>query len=143
MIGRSGILPSGLSVMASFTQWTPVAPVPEQLLIATVRNNMIHHRGLCVSAVLPALLTQGVRLEELFGCLTPCAIVSPSAGRPYFLRVLGSVFLTVLCSCWDESRTARVLAWCVRFGGHAFFSSLVALNKDVGEVEKKASIAIF
>ena len=58
MIGRSGILTTGLPVMASFAQRTPVAPIPEQFLITTVWDDVIHHSGFRVALVLPALLAQ-------------------------------------------------------------------------------------
>lgn len=61
VIGRSGIFPSGLPVVASFTQWTPVAPVPEQLSVTT--DHVVKRRGIHVPAGFLTLLAQGMRLE--------------------------------------------------------------------------------
>ena len=119
------VLPSGLPVVASLAQCPPVAPVPEQLPVTTVGNDMIHHRGFRVPAVLSALLTQRVRLEELFRRLAPCMVVSSAAGRSYVLRMLGPVLLTVLCSCWDKSRTAGMAARSIGFGGHSLSPSVL------------------
>ena len=129
--------------MAPLAERTPVAPVPEQLPVTTVGYDMIHYRGFRVPAVLPALLTQGVRLEKLSGCLPPRAIVSTAVSRPDSLRVHLLMILTELSSRRNKRRASGMSARSIGFGGHIFFSSPAPLNKDVGEVEKKVCITIF
>lgn len=61
-IDRVDIFGQGLFIMARLTQGLPVLTVPEQLLISSMRNDMINHRSLGVSALLHALSTQRVTL---------------------------------------------------------------------------------
>lgn len=39
------ILCHRLDVVAALAQWLPIVAVPEQRLIALMRNNVINHRG--------------------------------------------------------------------------------------------------
>ena len=43
-VSRPVILPPGFPVMTRFTERLPIAPIPEQLLVTTVGNNVIHNR---------------------------------------------------------------------------------------------------
>ena len=61
ILGRL-ILSPGLPRMAPVAQGLPVAPVPEQFHVATMRNDMIHIRCLHVPAFLHALCAQRVLL---------------------------------------------------------------------------------
>ena len=58
MILRRLILPPRLDTVMAMAQGLPVAPVPEDLLITTVRDYMVNIRCLHVSAFLHALRTQ-------------------------------------------------------------------------------------
>ena len=57
ILGRL-ILPPRLDTVVPVAQGLPVAPVPEELLITTVRDYMVNIRCLHVSAFLHALRTQ-------------------------------------------------------------------------------------
>lgn len=48
----------GLLVMAFFAECLPILPIPEQILIATMRNDVINHRRRGQSLFLLALDTQ-------------------------------------------------------------------------------------
>lgn len=62
--------------MAPLAKRLPVAPIPEKLLIPSVRDDMIHYRGFHELAFLPALHTERMTLEELLRCLPPLATVA-------------------------------------------------------------------
>ena len=61
ILGRL-ILPPRLDTVVPVAQGLPVAPVPEELLITTVRDYMVNIRCLHVSAFLHTLHAQWVRL---------------------------------------------------------------------------------
>lgn len=48
--------------MAPLAEGSPVAPVPEELLVASVGNDVVNHRSLDVPALFHTLLAQWVRL---------------------------------------------------------------------------------
>ena len=107
--------------MARFTERLPIAPVPEQLLVAAVWNNVIHNCGLGVASLLQALHTQRVALKERFACLLPAAAVAALCGRPCYLRMEMLVFLAKLCSRLNQFRTAGMStgdSWSLRNGYH-------------------------
>lgn len=62
-VSRVDVLGQCLSVVALFAESLPVVLVPEQLLITTVRNDVIHHRCPDKPAVLHALHTQRMGFE--------------------------------------------------------------------------------
>ena len=51
-------------IMTGFTKRLPVALIPEQFLISSVRNDMVHHRRLPVTIPLQAPNTEGMKLQE-------------------------------------------------------------------------------
>lgn len=110
MIHGMHILPRSLPVMTRLAQGTPVVTIPEEFLVSTVRNDVIHNSRLRVSARLPALLAQGVRPEERLALPLPPAPVPTATRRPYRLRVQGFVCLAVPRPRRNQSRTARMLA---------------------------------
>ena len=57
-----GVIPSGLLIVALLTQRLPVRPVPEELLISSVWNDVIHNRRRRCDAMSQALLTKRVEL---------------------------------------------------------------------------------
>ena len=118
VIGWRLILTSGLLVVAALAQRTPVAAVPEQLLITTVRDHMIHDRCLHVFALLHTLLTQRVRLQELFTGLTPCSVIATTDSGPHFFWVQRLVDFTVFGPGRYQRRAAGMLARDLRFRRH-------------------------
>lgn len=107
-ISRTVILPPGFSIMTCFTQWLPIALNPEQLLVTTVGNNVIHNRCFGIASLLHAFHTQWVTLKERFACLLPTAAVAALCGRPCYLRMERLVFLTKLCPRFNQFWTAGV-----------------------------------
>ena len=62
--------------MAALAKGTPVAPVPEQSLITTMRDDMVNDRGLGVLAALHALLAERVCLQKQLAGLLPCPVIA-------------------------------------------------------------------
>lgn len=107
-VSRPVILPPSFSVMTCFTQWLPIAPIPEQLLVATVWDNVIHNRCFGIASLLSAFRTQRVALKERFAYFLPAAAVATLCGWPCYLRVERLVFLAKLCPGFNQFWTARV-----------------------------------
>lgn len=105
---RTAVLPPGFPVMTRFTERLPIALIPEQFLVATVWDNVIHNRCFGVASLLSAFRTQRVALKERFACLLPSSAVAALCGRPCYLRVERFVFLAKLCSRLNQFRTAWV-----------------------------------
>ena len=94
--------------MTRFAERLPVAPVPEQLLVAAVWNNVIHNRCIGIASLLQALHAQWMALEEGFAGLLPAAAIAALRRRPCHLRMEGLVFLAELCPWLNQFWTARV-----------------------------------
>ena len=71
-------------VMAGSTQRLPVAFIPEQLLIAPMRNDMVNHRCRGDLPVLHALIAQRIALQEAGAGFAPAAVIATgfSAAAP-------------------------------------------------------------
>ena len=54
----------GFMIMTGFTKRLPVALIPEQLLVSSVRNDMVHHRRLPVTIPLQAPNAKWMKLQE-------------------------------------------------------------------------------
>ena len=92
----------------------PVAFIPEELLISSVRGDVIDVGCLDVLAFLHALYAQGVRLKVTLAYLLPCPAVASACCRPHLLRVQRLMRLAVLLSVRNEGSAAWVTAGCVR-----------------------------
>ena len=71
------ILTGRLAVMVTLAQRGPVVPIPEQLLIALVRPDVIHDGGRHDLALLETFDAQGVAAEVRGPGLLPAATVAP------------------------------------------------------------------
>ena len=118
VVGRCLVLTSGLLIMTTLAESSPVAPVPEELRITSVCFDVIHHRCLHVLALPQALLTQWVCLQELSTGLLPCATVTTAGSGPNLLWVQCPVRFTVFCPGRYELRAAGMLARDLRFRRH-------------------------
>ena len=108
-------------VMMMPAQALPVALIPEQLLVTTVRNNVMHNRCFGIASLLPAFRTQRVALKERFACLLPAAAIAALCGRPCYLRVERLVLFTKLCPRLNQFWTAGVStrnSWSLRHSHH-------------------------
>ena len=118
LIYRSLILAPCLSVMAALAQRTPVAPVPEQVLITAMRNDVVDDGSSGVLAVLHAFLAERVYLQEKPAGLLPRPVIASAGSRPYFLRMQWPVQIAVLGTGRDQRGTAGMLTRHFRFGRH-------------------------
>ena len=112
----------GLGIMAVLAERLPVAPIPEQLLVTTMGNDVVNHRGTNILTTGKATDTQRVCLEEGFALPPPSAAVPTLASGSCRFRVQGFVFLAVHRTVGNEPCTDRVLTWCVRTMRHGYSS---------------------
>ena len=94
-IFRILILCPGLRVMALFTQSLPVAPIPKQLLVTAVRNDVVNDRSFGVLTLHHTLDAQRMGFEVLLAGLLPFGTVSSGCCRRTILHVEGLVLPTV------------------------------------------------
>ena len=121
MILRRLILPPRLDTVMAMAQGLPVAPVPEELLITTVRNDVVNVRCLHVPSFLHALHAQRVCLKVLFPGFPPSRSVTSSGSGPYLFRMLSRMFIAVFSSPWHKPGTARVSTGVIRCSWHPIF----------------------
>ena len=122
MISWSRILPTSFLIMAALTKSLPVAPVPEQFHITTVRNYMIDIRSLHVPSFLHALRAKRMCLQEGFSCFPPGSSVASAGSGPYLLWVHGLVPFTIFLPWLYQLRAARMPAWYFRSFRHSNIS---------------------
>ena len=97
ILGRL-ILPPRLDTVVPVAQGLPVAPVPEELLITTVRNDVIHVRRLNVPSFLHALYAQRVHLKVLLPSPLPSSTVTSARCGTYFFWMHRLVSVAILLS---------------------------------------------
>ena len=71
MVGWSAVFQAGLFVMVGFAQRLPVVPIPEQLLISAMGDDVVNDRCFHVPTISHALNTQRMGGEELLAGLLP------------------------------------------------------------------------
>ena len=76
MVRWVAVLIPGLLVVVGFTEWLPVALVPEQRLVTTVWDNVIHNSGSLITPFFQALHAQWVFPQICFACPLPLAGVA-------------------------------------------------------------------
>ena len=114
MIFRCLILIPCLDGMMAVAERLPVALIPEELLVSSVRNDVVHVGCLDVLAFLHALHAEGVRLKVTLACPLPRLAIASACCRPHLLWVLRLVYLTVLLPVGNEGSAAWMTAGCVR-----------------------------
>ena len=67
---------TGFPIMAALAQRLPVVLIPEQLLIAPVRNHMVDHRCGRQHALLHAGVAQRIARQKLFAGFPPGTVKS-------------------------------------------------------------------
>lgn len=117
---RPAILVTSLDVVVALAQRLPVASIPEQRLISTVRDDVIYHRSLPVLTLLHAPDAQRMGVQVFPPRSLPRPVVATVICRPDLLRMEALVLLTEPCSIRHKSRASRMLAGGVRTPGHQF-----------------------
>lgn len=111
------IFVSGLNAVVSVTEALPVALIPEENTVSSVRLDVIHIGRLDVASLLQALHTQRMCLKVTLAGSVPCRSVASAACGACLLRVEGTVLVTVLRTVGNECGTAGMSArfvWSVR-----------------------------
>ena len=98
MIHRRLVLSSRLHAVVPVAKGLPVAPVPEELLVTTMRNDVIDVRCLHELSFLHALHTQRVRLKILLPGFLPRTAVASTRSGTYLLGVHRLVSVAILLS---------------------------------------------
>ena len=83
MIFRHLVFSPSFDTVVAVAKGLPVVPVPEELLITTMRNDVVDVRCLHVPSFLHALHTHRVRLKVLLPGLAPSSSVTSSGSGPY------------------------------------------------------------
>ena len=117
---------ASLSIMAVLAKRLPVFFIPEQLLVPSVRDDVIHNRRWGEDARLQALRTQRISPQVSVAGSTPFTVISAlcsTSAHPVgaVLAVLAAVHTAVA-----EIGTARIAAWtlgCSWHGSHQMKSS--------------------
>ena len=104
-----------LVVMAGLAKSLPVAFIPHQMRITTVRNDMVDHSCCCEPSLCFAPHTQGMPAEVRLAESLPSAAVSTLGGRRS-VWVQGLMLCTVQAVC--QVGTAGVLAGLLTFLRH-------------------------
>ena len=112
---RVTVLTSGFPVVAGLAKSLPIAFIPHQMRITTVRNDMVDHGrcrepSMCFATHTQRMLPQ-VRLAEPL----PLAAVTTLGGRRS-VWVQGLMICTIQTVC--QIGTAGVLAWLLTFPRH-------------------------
>ena len=76
MVYRVLILVAGLHIVMMFAERLPVARVPEELRVTTVRTDVIHDRRFDVLALALTLHAQRVREQEQLRESSPAGVVT-------------------------------------------------------------------
>ena len=97
-----------LAVVAGLAKSLPVAFIPHQMRITTMRNDMVDHSCCCESSLCFATHTQGIPAEIRLAEPLPPAAVSTLGGRRS-VWVQGLMLRTIQTVC--QIGTAGVLAW--------------------------------
>lgn len=118
LVLRGVILVSGFDAVVTVAEALPVAPVPEENTVSSVRFDVIDIGRLDVAALLHALHTQRMCFKVTLAVSVPCCAVAATACRPCVLRMEGAVLVTVLRAVENECSTAGMSARCVRSAWH-------------------------
>ena len=100
-------------VVALFAESLPVALIPEQFLVATVRDDVIHHRCPDVLAMPGTLRTQRMGFKIRLPGFLPAAVVSTLCCWASNFRVERQVLLTVELAGFDQFWASGVPARCL------------------------------
>lgn len=118
---RRLIFISGFDTVMPMTERLPVAFIPEELAVSSVRDDVVNICRLDILAFLHALDAQRMRCKVALPGLLPCSTVASAAGATYLLRMERFVLVTVLGAVGHECCTAWVAAGCIGSCRHRLF----------------------
>lgn len=127
-----------LPVVTFDTKCLPVALVPEEILITSVRDDMVNSHGFSQLALLHAVNTQRMEIKKDLLRLPPSAVISSPASTRSVVCMKLAVFLTI--GTVGQRRTARMFAGFLWFHGHC--SALLAYKKPSEIKSPKAMMLI-
>ena len=110
--------------MARFAQRLPVALIPKEGLIPSVRDNVVNHTRGADDALLGAFHAQRVQLQIMVTRPSPLGTIPAlCGGSPETVTVVGLiVFGTIHKPRLAHLCAAGVSAWSIRFCGHGHVS---------------------
>ena len=118
LVLRGVIFLSGFDAVVAVTKALPVALIPEENTVSSVRLDVINIGCLDVAPCLHALHTQRMRLKVTLAGFVPSHAVPSASCGACVLRVESTVFVTVLGAVWYERRAAGMPARCLGSAWH-------------------------
>ena len=109
---------SGLNAVVAVAKALPVALIPEENLVSSVRNDMIHISCLDVASLLHALHAQRMGFKITLAGFVPSAAIASASCGACFLRMEGAMFVAVFCTIGYECCTAGMFAGCIWSAWH-------------------------
>lgn len=117
----------------SVTEALPVALIPEQYAVTSVRFDVIDIGCLDITPLLHAFHTKRMRLKVTLAGFVPCCTIASAACGASVLRVEGTMLVAVLGAVRYERSTAGVSAWCLWSARHCLcLLSTVVFHSDRG-----------
>ena len=132
-ISRGLKSPTRLTVMAVFAECLPIFLVPEQILVASVGDDVIHYRRRGESAFLPALNAQRMSAQVFKPRFTPLPIIATvgsTAAQPICAptHVLFAIYLALFA----ELHTSGEAAGPSRFHRHTSHLDSISIRSMLG-----------
>ena len=118
LVLRGVVLVSCLDAVVTVAETLPVALVPEENTVSSVRLDVIDIGRLDVASSLKALHTQRMRLKVTLAGSVPCRAVASAACGACVFRMKLTVIITVFCAVWNKGCTAGMPACCLWSAGH-------------------------
>lgn len=115
------VFSSCLLIVMLLTKRLPVVLIPKELLISTVRHDVVDDRCLHVPSFPLAHTTKRMRCEKSPALLLPPAAIPTACSRPGNLRVKRQVLLTIFTSRHNQLTTTGLAAGNHRFLRHPSF----------------------
>lgn len=109
-----------LHIMMMLAQRLPVALIPEQFHISTMRNDMIHNCSLGYFPLSVTSHTYGMSQQELLSCLLPSISIPTVTGIIPISFMHRLMFFTIALSVWNQSSTSRMLTWDIWSSWHNY-----------------------
>lgn len=110
LVLRGVIFLSGFDAVVAVTEALPVALIPEENTVSSVRLDVINIGCLNVATCLHALHTQRMRFKVMLAGSVPSHAVPSASSGACVLRVESTVFVTVLGAVWYKRRTTGMPA---------------------------------